>query len=229
MSDQDKPSFKLPILVSLALLAVMLAASAIMWVNLPADARLPVHYNIHGQADRYAGKLVAALMMPGVVMGVTLLLAVVPYIEPRRQHLRQSAKAYAALWIAVVGLFATLHVNSMLIALGHGVNLTTLVGVLLGLLFMVLGNYLGKVRSTFMFGIRTPWTLSSDQVWDKTHRLGGRMFFTVGLASVVLAVLGLKAWAVAVLAGGAIGSAILLTIYSYVLWRREEHRSGTGS
>ena len=88
-----------------------------------------------------------------------------------------------------------------------------------GLLFVIIGNYLGKVRKNFFIGIRTPWTLASDEVWNRTHRIGGKLFILSGVVIWIGALLGLPlTWTV----GVAVGLVFIPVVYSYFLYRRVE-------
>ena len=226
LKTQETESFRKvlvwPIIVSLGVVLLMLAASAYMWVNLPADAMLPDHFDIHGNANHFVGKTRAALFMPGVALAVTILLPVIAFIEPRRRHLLQSSKAFIAVRLGVVFMLGAIHINVMLGVLGRGIDPTVLVNILLGLLFMVIGYYLPRIHSTFFLGIRTPWTLSSDRVWEKTHRLGGRLYLALGLGTLAFILLGLRVWGIAFSSFGAVSAALFLVVYSYLLWRGEQ-------
>ncbi|MCB0026848.1 MAG: SdpI family protein, partial [Anaerolineales bacterium] len=113
------------------------------------------------------------------MIGVVGLIAAIPFIEPRRSNLAMSRTAYVALWAVLLFYFLVLHVILVINALheagvvAFNLDVGRLVPISVGVLFVVIGNYLGKIRSNYMMGIRTPWTLASDLAWDKTHRLGG--------------------------------------------------------
>jgi uncharacterized membrane protein len=96
---------------------------------------------------------------------------------------------------------------------------------LLGILFMAIGNYLGKVRSNFMFGIRTAWTLSSEISWNKTHRLGGWLFFITGLLVFLSGLWRNGELTFGLLFAGTLSSVILLFGYSYWVWKSDEERT----
>ena len=227
MEPNDKPSFRIPILVSVVALLIMLAASAVLWTNVPDDARIPVHWGIDGTPDRFGGKLEAALTTPGIALLLFAILALAPHFEPRRRHLLQSARAFAAIWIALAILLTGIHIGIVLIGLGVDLALHAVVAAFIGALFLVIGNYLGKTRSTFVLGIRTPWTLSSDRVWDRTHRLGGRLFMLAGAAALALALFDgqLALWAVLL---GGVGTAVIVFAYSFLAWRQEQGATNPG-
>ena len=109
----------------------------------------------------------------------------------------------------------------VLAAVGSPLDVNLVLSVATGLLFIVIGNVLGKVRSNFMFGVRTPWTLSSDLSWNKTHRLVGRLFVLLGLATIVVGVVGGTTAFVVVLLGGIGVVLVVAFVYSYQVWKSD--------
>ena len=214
-----------PLTVALAIVALMAAASAWAWTQLPEGAQVPVHWSLGGTPDAYADKLVGLWLLPAVALVVALLFAVIPAIEPRRANLERSAKPYRVTWIGVSILFAVIHAVAVGAALGATVDVTRIVLGALGILFVAIGNYMPKVRPNYLVGIRTPWTLTSDLAWTRTHRLGGRLFVLEGIALVALAILGLGG---SLLGGGLIaGIAVvvgIMFVYSYLVWRTDTAR-----
>ncbi len=116
----------------------------------------------------------------------------------------------------------------VLAAVGRPLDVTLVLGFGTGLLFVVIGNVLGKVRSNFMFGVRTPWTLSSDLSWNKTHRLVGRLFVLLGFAvAVATVVAGNEAYLAVLLGGIAIVIAVAF-VYSYRVWKTDPNKLNVG-
>jgi len=227
MADGATPLRK-PLILSLALVAAMAAVSLYGWIAIPSGARIAIHWGLEGAPDGFAGKGLALSVMPAIALLISAALALVPRIDPRRSNLLQSSKAYGAVWVSVVGLLALVHAAIVANALGFTFEMTTLIGLGIGLLFMILGNFLGKVRSNFFFGIRTPWTLSSDRVWDRTHRTAGPLFILLGLAICLAAVfLSPRAFFVLLLAG-VVAVTVFVLAYSYVLWRQEQRNAHPG-
>ncbi len=121
-------------------------------------------------------------------------------------------------------MFGVLHVATLASASGLQVNMNKVAQPALGIAFVVIGNYLGKMRSNFTCGIRTPWTLSSELSWNKTHRLGGRLFFVFGLVMLVLPFTPIPmhaGWGIFVC--GALLSAIIPAVYSYFIWKQDKN------
>ncbi len=214
------------ILFSAAVVAVMLIISAVAWVQLPPDAQVPVHWGPDGQPDGYADKTVGLLLLPVITGLVAALMAIIPSIEPRRANLERSWKPYLATWIGVVLLMAGLHVLAVAAALGSTLDMTRIVFIGAGVLFLVIGNFLPKARQNFLMGVRTPWTLTSERSWTATHRLGGRLFVLLGLVMIGLGVVGVGGMAlVATMLAGVIGLVVVLFVYSYVVWKADPDRT----
>jgi uncharacterized membrane protein len=219
---------KSALIISSAIILGMFALSAWTWFHVP-EQPIPVHFGPEGQPDRYGSKFEGLLLLPLVAFACNLLLTFLPRIEPRREHLLRSSKAYQAVWIVAIALLAAVHGSAIAIILGKSTNLsTTMVGTATGILLMVMGNYLGKVRSNFSFGIRTPWTLSSEKSWYKSHRLGGWLLFGLGLVCMLASIAGKPILFLWLLLVGTGGITLVLLGYSYLIWKNDpdKHRLG---
>lgn len=217
------------VIVGSAAVIGMLILSAWAWPQIPDGAQVPIHWGIDGTPDGYGPKWVGLLGIPILTALVVALLLVIPRFEPRRANLERSATAYVAVGIAITLFVTALHVAAVLAALGEDVNLGMVASIGIGLAFVVMGNYLGKTRSNWFFGIRTPWTLSSDLSWTRTHRLGGIAFVVVGLLVIVTALVAGPSVAIWVLLGGMAASIVGLLPYSYLVWRSDPDRQSVGS
>ncbi len=217
-------NIRLPLIVSFALIAAMLGLSLWAWSMLPPGALMPVHFGIDGRPDRFAAKGIGLFAMPLVAIGITALLAVIPRIEPRRLNLAGSAKFYRAVWIGIVALLGATHGAAIAAALHAPVDAGAVVAGALAILFIVMGNYLGKTRSNFFAGVRTPWTLSSEYSWERTHRLCGKLFVITGAATLAaLLVLPMKI-ALLILIGLTLANVAVSVAMSYVYWARDPDR-----
>jgi len=215
---------------------IMTLISAGTWAALPETGNIPVHWGIDGQPDRFASRNEAGLsllMLPVITVMTGLVLAFAPSLDPRKANIETGRRAYLATWISVLVLMVLLHggICRMMVG-GPEANSGQFVRwVIAGcaLLFIIIGNYLPKTRSSFIFGIRTPWTLSSDIAWEKTHRFAGPLFMLAGALGLAGAFLFNGIWLalqLSVLAGGA---ALISVIYSYFAWKSAGDRdAGTG-
>ena len=219
-----------PLLITgIACLVVMAVLTTWAWITLPADALVPTHFNASGQADAFSGKAFGLLLLPIIALGILALLLVVPRIDPRRANLEKSAVAYNIIGIAVMGLFTGVDVIVVLSAAGRPVDVSLLMSVGIGLLFVAIGSVLPRLRSSYLVGIRTPWTLTSELAWRKTHVLGSRLFVAFGLALIITGIIGATQAMTVVLLGGIVIVLVATTVYSYVVWRGDPDRRETTS
>jgi uncharacterized membrane protein len=214
--------------VNSLVVSIMLAISAWTWNQIPDTQMIPVHYGIDGLADRYSGKLEGLLAIPLTGAGLTVLFALIPRIDPRSDNLMRSNKAYFMTGMSAIVLLLSIHSAILLQVLGWQINVATVGAVGVSLLLAVIGNYLSKVRSNFSFGIRTPWTLSSEQSWHKTHRLGGRLLFFLGISGAIAALASANQLSLLLILCGAVSITVFLVIYSYLVWRDDPERQRIG-
>ena len=160
-------------------------------------------------------------MMPLVLLGMFLIFLVIPQIDPLKANIAQFRETFNLFIAFMVGFMVYVHALTLLWNLGYtniGVGNAILPAV--GLLFIVVGSLLRKAKRNFFIGIRTPWTLSSDTVWEKTHQLGSVLFMFSGVLAVIGGFIGgnVAFWMLFV---PLIGSTVFLLVYSYVLYQRE--------
>jgi uncharacterized membrane protein len=216
-----------PLLIANTILVAAMVGLS-LWVapGFAEDAQLPTHWGLDGVADGFSPKWQALLFLPGLSVLVTLFLVVLPAFDPRRQNLEQSAKLWNASAIATVLVLGCLHVFLILSATGHAVDIRDAVLPGIAGLFIVVGNYLGKTRSNWFAGIRTPWTLSSDYAWEKTHRWTGRLFVCAGLAIFAAWLLTDAKIALYVMIAATAATTLAALVMSYVFWRNDPDRNG---
>jgi uncharacterized membrane protein len=205
----------------LIILIIVCAVAVYAYVKLPTDGQYPVHWSFGGQPDRYGSKAEAVSMGPVVCVLIYVLAVVLPGIDPKRRNYERFKNEYTLLMQVIMGFLAAVYIISIMAAFGRQVNITLWVNAMLGVLFMVLGNYMSRIKQSWFVGIKTPWTLSSEKVWDKTHRFGGRMFVILGLVFVINAFVGFIT-NVAVFLVLLFGLAFSPIVYSYILYRRME-------
>ncbi|MEM5518627.1 SdpI family protein [Henriciella sp. AS95] len=213
--------------------AIALMLGTIYWAyGAMPDGQIPVHWGPSGEADGFAAKdeaLLYLLFLPGSALLTSLLLAAAPMLDPFRDNLRRSRKAYIAIWAATMVLLTALNAGiawMMVNAAGASESneFVRFVMAGCGLLFIVIGNYLPKTRKTFFLGIRTPWTLTSDYTWEKTHRLVGPLYILAGLAGIVIAFT-MKGLPMVIAFVGCVGAVSLFGVaYSWWVWRRASDR-----
>jgi uncharacterized membrane protein len=208
-------------LVQLSPIAAMFLTGALCWSH--ASDRIPVHWNWRGEVDRYGGKFEGLLLLPLVSLALYLLLLVLPLFDPGKANYRTFAGAYNLIRLMITLFLSAIYAVGVLVSLGYHVDMNTVIGLALGVLFIVLGNVLGKIRPNWFVGVRTPWTLSSKLSWTKTHRLAGWLFIVMGLLAVAWAILQ-NAWMLGVMITVDIACGISLVVYSYLIYRKDPAR-----
>lgn len=210
---------------ALALVAVLFALAALQWDSVPA--RVPVHWGVDGRPDGWGSRGVGLLAMPCMALVVYVLMTLLPLADPARANYAGFAGAYRAVRLAVLGFLVLL--QSAMIEAFHGVNIdmSAFVLTVIGVLFVVLGAVMGRLRPNWTMGIRTPWTLSSPLAWRRTHRAGGPVFLALGLLWVA-AGFSHRPWALAVAMVAVLVAAAGLAVYSYVVWRGDPDRGTPG-
>jgi uncharacterized membrane protein len=200
------------------LIGLALIFTAVVYGRLPE--RMPVHWSWQGEVDRWGGRLEGALLLPGLALVIWLLLRFLPRIDPRRANYERFQGTYDLLINLLVTAIVACHVLLLGKALGWPLPVARLLPALLGVLLIAIGNMLPRARPNWWFGIRTPWTLSSDRVWARTHRVGGYLLVGAGVVWLVSALLPARYNLQIGLA--ALSAAVLISaVYSYVAWRKE--------
>jgi uncharacterized membrane protein len=200
-------------------LFVLILLAAFVWLSPHMPARVPTHWDAQGQVNGYMSPL-GAMLTPMIVIAVLALLTLLlPAISPRGFAITPFGSIFALIMLAVQAFVLVTALAVLLNAAGHPVQMPLISMLGIGALLMVTGNYLGKVRKNFFIGIRTPWTLASDAVWERTHRIGGWLFMLAGAVGIALALAG---GSLVVLVAIVLAVALVLTVYSYVAYRRLE-------
>ena len=215
--------------VGAIVLVAMLLAAAWGLVQVGPHAQVPIHWGPSGEPDVYAAAWISFLMTPVLTAAVIALFAVIPRIEPRRANLQRSGSAYRTSAVAVILLLGALQAGIVLAGVTGSFPVTTLMWIGIGLLFVVMGNVLTTVRPNFLFGVRTPWTLTSDLSWDRTHRVVGRLFVLLGLALVVVSITGRMEFVVAVMLTSIALILVVALWYSYRVWKADPDKRGMGA
>ncbi|MFI5372562.1 MAG: SdpI family protein [Candidatus Eisenbacteria bacterium] len=200
------------------LLAGMFALAAANWSSAPD--RIPVHWGLSGQPDRWGGRFEGLVLLPLIALAVYALLRWLPRIDPGRANYPAFAGAYATIRLAVLVVIAAVYAIILLAMRGHAVEVATWVPLLIGGMFVIIGNLLGKVRPNWFVGVRTPWTLSSKLSWTRTHRLGGWLLIVIGVLFMATSLVHTR-WAVGAVAIVAGVGILGLVVYSYVQWRND--------
>ena len=210
---------RLTTIIVLILIIGATLAGVFLWSQLPDP--MASHWDVNDQVNGYMSRFWGVFMMPLVLLGMFLIFLVIPQIDPLKANIAQFRGTFNLFIAFMVGFMTFVHVLTLLWNLGYtsfGIDDAILPA--MGLLFIVVGSLLRKAKRNFFIGIRTPWTLSSDYVWDKTHKLGSVLFMLSGALAVIGGFFGgmVAFWMLMV---PLLGSTVFLFVYSYVLYQRE--------
>jgi immunity protein, SdpI family len=210
-------STRTTIIVSLIVILAATIASAIVYPHLPEMAAS--HWNAAGQVDGSMPRFWAAFLMPLVSVGLLLLFLVIPSIDPLKANIVKFRGYFNGFITLIIVFMLFIHGVTLAWNLGYDqFNIGNAIVPAVGLIFIFAGVMMMKTKRNFFIGIRTPWTLSNDTVWEETHKLGGKLFIGAGIITMLAMFFGENGiWIllpVALLAG------FVPVVYSYFLWRR---------
>jgi immunity protein, SdpI family len=210
-----------------AILAVVALAAA-LYDGLPDS--MPIHWNARGAVNGYMPKTTGVAVLVALPSVFFLLFKALPALSPRGFRMGSFQHVTDIITLALTMVVAGIDAAALLAASGRNVPFLLVTQLLVGGLVIVLGNYLGKVRRNFFIGIRTPWTLASEEVWARTHRFGGRVFMIAGLALVALAwAPGAKPARFPLTLLGVTGvAAVVVFVHSYLVYRRLHGKAALG-
>lgn len=210
-------STRTTIFISVALIAIAILAGLLLWSRLPDP--MPAHWNAAGEIDGYMSKFWGVFLIPIISIALAGLFLIIPNIDPLKANIAQFRATFN--WFIVVFVVYMLYVYALTLfaALGTSFNMTLMLLPAVGLLFIGIGYLMNGAKRNFFIGIRTPWTLSSDTVWDETHKLGSKLFMLGGAVTIVSAFLGETGiW---IMLAAIFIAAFVPIVYSYVLYQRE--------
>ncbi len=203
------------------LVIAALAVVVSIWAYPQLPPTIATHWNVGGTADGFSSRATAVLIMPLVIIGLTGLFNVLPRLDPRGANYAKFIDTYWLIANAVMLFILIGHGMIIATGLGYPVKVDRFMPIGIGLLFIVLGNYLTRVEPNWFVGIRTPWTLSSDTVWRKTHRTGGWLMVVGGFVLAASVFLPQGAF-LPLLIAAILFVAVIPVAQSYILWKREQ-------
>lgn len=210
----DNLKFEWPIWL---LMAGLLVTAFLVYPHLPD--RVPSHWNIRGEIDGYQGRSFGAFFAPLMSIGLYLMMLFLPLIDPKRENYLRFKGAYTFLRWGLVLFMAVLYGVTLMTAFGYPVNVNLVIKAMVACLFIVIGNFMGQFRHNYFVGIKTPWTLANEEVWQRTHRMGGILWVICGLICLVMAPFD-NTWSAAIYFGAIMVMALGPIIYSYLVFAR---------
>ncbi len=190
---------------------------AYYWNRLPS--RVPIHWNFQGQIDRYGSKMELLLVPILLPLLIYLIFLVIPRIDPK-QKLKSMGNKYQRIKSLVTIFMSLLALVIIYSAKNKSLANPNYIILLIGVLFLIMGNYFKTIKTNYFIGIRTPWTLEDEYVWKETHKVAGKYWFAGGLIIIVSSLILNKTANFTLFLSIAVIITLIPIIYSYVLYRK---------
>lgn len=204
-------------LFAIILIVTTCLAWAFAWPHLPDT--IATHWS-SGKVDGYSSKFYGMISMVGIMIALYIFLNVIPKIDPRKANYEKFSKAFMMMNNGVLLLLFVGNIDIITSGLGYNLFINRVPELLVGVLFLVMGNYLPQCKPNFFVGMRNPWTLSNEEVWRKTHRFSGKVFVALGII-MIISVFAPADWRSYMMLGIIVVAVIITNLYSYVLYKKE--------
>jgi uncharacterized membrane protein len=204
------------LLVEILLTAAACAATIVAYPHLPA--RVATHWDIHLRPNGYGRKWELFLLGPGLMAGVTLFTFLGPWLSPKRFQVDSFRSTWRQMMLLLFCMMGYIYAAILWAGLRHRIDAGRMILGGVCLIIVLMGNLMGKVRKNFYIGVRTPWTLASDRVWNATHRFAARTWMAGGILGLLFTIIGLRVLSISVLLVGGLAP----YVYSLIIYKQLE-------
>jgi len=211
-------------ILPISLIVLEILISVFLYSKLPSS--IPSHWNIRGEIDAWTCKKFTVIFFPAFTIGIYLLMTFLPLIDPLKKNYFSFTKPYFWFKTLFVIFFVAIYIFSLWAAMGNEANINYFMIPAISILFIVMGIFLPQIKKNYFMGIKTPWTLESEEVWDRTHKLGGKCFIVGGiifLSGLLIQDNGFTAVIIAISI-----TALIPIIYSYLIFRKRRQCENQG-
>lgn len=208
-------------MVSIGFILAALGVSIYLYPLLPD--KIASHWNVDGEVDGYMPKFIGVFLAPIIMLVLYAFYIFIPRMDPLSRNIDEFRGTFNLFWVALFTFFFYVFAITTAWNVGMRFDFAYALAPAMGLLFYFIGSLLRASKRNFFVGIRTPWTLSSDMVWVKTHRVGGRLFEFTGILTIVAAFFGGKS-AMITMFSCLVVSTVTSIVYSYVLYKNIEKK-----
>ena len=200
------------------LIVAAVALSIFYYPQLPE--KMATHWGASGEPNGYSSRLWGAWMLPLFMALIWMILRAIPHIDPRKANYEKFAGMYDALVILILAFLLLMHVVVLMGATGTQIRMERVLMPSVGIFIAIIGVLIPRVHPNWFVGIRTPWTLTSDLSWERTHRIGGPLFVMLGVLMIASSFLAPEV-AIWILVAAALAIVIFLFAYSYQVWKTD--------
>ncbi len=185
--------------------------------------RMATHWNFEGEANGYSSRLLGVFLFPLTMLIMTVLFFVIPRVDPLKKNIEDFLVYYQRFVTFLLIFLIVVFIQTFLWNKGMKVPIGLIVSVGVGVIFYYSGVLCLKAKQNWFIGIRTPWTLSSDTVWKKTHQVGGRLFQVAGILAVIGVFMGQYAFYFVIVP--VLSFTVFIVFYSYFVYRKEKNKN----
>jgi uncharacterized membrane protein len=202
----------------LVILAIPMIAAFIIYPHMPEQ--VPIHWNAQGQIDNYGSRLFGTFFQPLLNIAMYVLFILMPKFDPKRANYEKFNSSYLTIRYSFHLFIMLMFGVTAAAALGYPVRIDRWIPAGVAVLFIVMGNIMGRVRHNYFVGFKYPWTLANEEVWRRTHQLGAKLMVVGGFAGLFGVILTTGATSFVILMAGIFIPVIITTIYSYVIYKQ---------
>lgn len=211
---------KIEILMALIFLSVIIG-TVIAYFYMPEE--IPTHWNAKGEIDEYTNKTSALWILAiGAIAGPAIyyLMNVFRKVDPKAKNYEKFNKTYNIIKYLITFTMIAFHILFVYVAFNEKVDMVLIICLMMAILFIVMGNYMPRIKQNFFMGLKTPWTLSSEKSWRKTHQLGGILFIIAGIILVIFVFIDSTIALIALTIYITI-AVIIMFVYSYLVYKND--------
>ena len=213
--------YKRTLILSTLVMLIPVLVGLLLWNQLPDP--MPSHWNINGEVDGWSSKAFSVFGFPALLIAIHWLCVFLSTTDPH--HRNYHPKMIKLMFCICPGISLMLCTMVYGAALGYSIPIETVMPLLVGAMFVVIGNLMPKCRRSYTMGIKLPWTLNSEANWNATHRFGGKVWVIGGILTMLSAIIG-NFW---ILMGILAAMVIIPTVYSYRYYCKHEKEDAHGN
>lgn len=202
----------------LLIIAATFLAAFLVYPHMPEQ--VPIHWNIHGEVDDYASRLFGTFFLPLLNLAMYVLFIFLPKLDPKRANYIKFDSSYLTIRYALHFFFALMFGITAAASLGYPVSVDRWIPAGIAVMFIVLGNVMGRVRHNYFVGFKFPWTLANEEVWRRTHLFGGKLMVIGGFAALLGVIFTRGSASFLVIMAGLLVPTVITTIYSYLIYKQ---------
>ncbi len=166
------------VIATFVLIIISIVGTILVYPNLPQT--IPSHWGLNGEVDAYSDKSIVYILGAALPLGMALLFLLIPLIDPKKENYKLHEKAYLYMNLSTILFIVCIHWITLMANFYKEIDVVLFIRLMIGILFIIIGNYMTQIRFNYFMGMRTPWTLADESVWRKTHRLSGYLFSILG-------------------------------------------------